>query len=82
MEKLSVASRVAFHIGFCPPFAEYAGRENELPVDQHQLIGLIAPRGVYVTSADEDLWADPRGEYLSLERIGSRVSIAGEDIDH
>ena len=51
---------------FAPRFTEFAGREDELPIDQHQLVALMAPRAVYVASADEDLWADPRGEFLSL----------------
>jgi len=50
---------------FCPNFAKYSNNEEAMPVDSHELLALIAPRPVLITSAAGDRWSDPKGEFLA-----------------
>ena len=63
---------------FTPTFATYAGRETELPIDQHVVLAMTAPRPLYVSSAVEDRWADPRGEFLAAVAAGPVWELFGK----
>jgi hypothetical protein len=62
---------------FADNFSQYNDREDALPVDQHMLLGLLAPRGLAVGSAANDTWADPEGEYLGLAYASSVFALFG-----
>ncbi len=66
-----------FPYWFAPRLAVYADREDDLPVDQHQLLALIAPRPLHLGAAREDLWADPRGEFLALREAAKVYALHG-----
>ncbi|MBR3504696.1 MAG: acetylxylan esterase [Clostridia bacterium] len=53
-----------FPYWFCGNYQAWRGREAEAPFDQHMLLALVAPRKLYVNSAEEDTWADPESEFL------------------
>lgn len=63
---------------FTATYKTFNGRAADLPVDQHMLMALAAPRALYVASADEDLWSDPRGEFLALAASSPVFALWGD----
>ncbi|HVS97209.1 MAG TPA: glycoside hydrolase family 88 protein [Puia sp.] len=50
---------------FVPAYKQYGSNTAAMPFDQFMLLALIAPRPLYVASAEGDQWSDPKGEFLS-----------------
>jgi hypothetical protein len=67
-----------FGYQFAGNFQKYAGRWNEMPHEGHLLVALSAPRPVFVSAADGDLWSDPRGQFLSLVAAGPVWRLLGK----
>ncbi len=67
----------SFPFWFNNNYKKFNNNEDSLPVDQHMLIALIAPRPVYATNATKDLWADPTGTFLSLKNAEKVYALYG-----
>jgi hypothetical protein len=67
----------AFPYWFAENFHPYTGHPDKVPVDGHMLLALIAPRPLYVSSAEEDHSSDPPAEYLSLAEASKVYQLFG-----
>jgi hypothetical protein len=68
----------SFPYWFCANYAQWVGRDTEIPADGNLLLALAAPRPVYVASAEGDLWSDPRGEFLSAVDVSRVYRLLGK----
>ena len=64
---------------FAPNYASYAGREDQLPVDQHQLIAMMAPRPLMIGGAWRDAWSDPAGSFRAARAANPVYALYGSE---
>lgn len=64
---------------FCKNYRKYNRAEEQMPFDQHELLALIAPRPMYVCSAEEDKWSDPKGEFLACVGASPVYQLLGKE---
>ena len=78
-DKESIASETSTYTHwFAPKYATWAGRESEMPFDQHLLLSLVAPRPLLVLGFN-NLWFDAYGEFLSLQAASPVWGFLGRD---
>ena len=52
---------------FTPAFQDFAKAPGTLPLDQHQLLALLAPRPVFLGNGRRDVWSDPNSTYRAAQ---------------
>lgn len=52
-------------------YCTYADREEDMPLDQHQLIALAAPRPLFLSGARHDKWADPQSSLFAMQKASA-----------
>lgn len=77
-ERVDMFLEVGSYDWFCPRFTEFNHRDNEKPYDQHYLLALIAPRYIYVGSAEDDFAAYPESELLSCYAASIAYKLYGK----
>ena len=68
----------AFPHWFSGNYKKFTNHQDDLPVDGHLLIALVAPRPAYVASAQEDKGADPQGEFEATAAAGEVYELFGK----
>ena len=67
---------------FSPDFQAFAKAPETLPLDQHHLLALIAPRPVFLGNGRRDVWSDPNSTFRAAQgadRIYELYGVEGLD---
>jgi dienelactone hydrolase len=64
---------------YCPRLADFVGKEDQLPFDQHSLKALVAPRALVSMEALGDVWANPSGTYQTYDAAREAYRFLGAE---
>jgi hypothetical protein len=76
IKHLTAPSRYPYQ--FCANYQKYADHVQQLPVDAHELVALMAPRPLLLQTGDKDYWSDPKGEFLAAVAAGRIYQLLGK----
>jgi hypothetical protein len=68
-----------FPYQFAINYQKYGQHVDQLPMDAHMLIALIAPRPILLQTGNTDFWSDPKGEFLAAVAAGPVYKLLGKD---
>ncbi|MCR4860179.1 MAG: acetylxylan esterase [Bacteroidales bacterium] len=75
-----LAEKTRFPYQFCPKYGYWGDKVNQMPVDAHMLVALIAPRPLLLQTGTTDNWSDPKGEWVSLLEARKVYQLLGQDV--
>ncbi|MBQ9660608.1 MAG: acetylxylan esterase [Bacteroidales bacterium] len=75
-----LAEETRFPYQFCPEYAYWGGHVQQMPMDAHMLVSLIAPRPLLLQTGTTDNWSDPKGEWISLVEARKVYQLLGKDV--
>jgi len=68
-----------FPYQFAANYQKYGQHLDQMPMDAHMLVALVAPRPLLLQTGTTDLWSDPKGEFLSAVAAGPVYNLLGKD---
>ncbi|MDO7888032.1 glucuronyl esterase domain-containing protein [Hymenobacter cheonanensis] len=78
-ESIDIVAGSGEYHWMAPNFLRYGGHWQDMPVDAHALLALIAPRPLFVTGGTKgDTWVDPHGEFLACVAASPVYELLGK----
>jgi len=68
-----------FGYQLCANYQKWGDHPDQMPMDAHMLVALMAPRPVLLQTGDKDFWSDPKGEFLSAVAASPAFKLFGKE---
>ena len=67
-----------FGYQFAANYRKHGDHVDQMPMDAHMLVSLIAPRPLLLQTGDTDYWSDPKGEWAAAKAASPVYKLLGK----